>query len=978
MSRFSCPYLLPLLALFSLCGKEPVGPWVDTDTDTGPSDVAGFVAYEDGTPAADISVYLRPRDFLPSSDNAKSKRAAFALTMDSTSSDPSGHYLFSEVDSGLYVVEARDTTNKGAFVDSISVSGKDSILMAPTATLAAVGAIQGAIPAGVDPQNVQVQVYGLNRTVTPDSSGNYSIGSIPQGNYRVVISYNVDDTPKQEVVSAMVAPGDTTSPDTSSPDSTVPDTTNRKERLPAPENLNLTYDTLNGHVHLSWDAIKDSSLAGYRIARVMVGGIIADIGGGGKFLTATNFTDTLYFGKSDTSSQIYLYQVYGTDRAGAGGLMASTENLTVIPPSRVRTTIEWATTSTKISIYKPASFAINFHNPRRTIEQIEWSVVPPDSILRSTQPMASNGADGISFQPAEPGSLTLRVRLVDHVGDAWFDSLRAIALSNIPFIDAGPNQTVTVNDSFQVKATATSLNGSIVKYRFDFGDDGTYEDSAANSGSFITQAPALPNTYPVAVQAEDALGATAKDTMLLQVLLDQPAAYGGPDITLSVGDSFQITGQGFDSLGSIVMYRFDLQGNGIFTDSSSTNRVKTGIAPHTAGIYHLLFAVEDDDGNVAVDTVDLIVLQDMPIARAGRDTIVSINDSFTVHGSGTDGYGTLVYRLDVNTDGSLEDSSSNSGTFHAKAPSTPGVLPVALIVEDDDGNRVADTMEVTVLQCRPTAVITVDSIFNYDDTVSLQAGLSWDSLGGTIVSYQWDLDGPGPSSYSAPSTSPTRSFLQTDKDREIWLKITDDDGNFALDTVRIRTRPRPVTIDTIVMEGDSAGNRWATVSWTSSPDNDFKEYRLYHALLFGGDTSASFQTVSARQDTTRTISGLGKLKLYRFWITVFDTTGLESPTGDSVEDTTLAMNRLDRRKGCERYGGRIRLAQTSPWAIQEIFNAACSRTAAWKKPESVTRNLGYRPLARKDESNRALALHEYFANAISPRTDREKGGFQFA
>jgi hypothetical protein len=164
------------------------------------------------------------------------------------------------------------------------------------------------------------------------------------------------------------------------------------------------------------------------------------------------------------------------------------------------------------------------------------------------------------------------------------------------------------------------------------------------------------------------------------------------DTTVSIYDSVPlhpaITRLADDS---IVSMAWDIGNTGTFTPTAATDTLI--IAPNDSAEIPCVFRVTDRFGNVAVRTGLVTVVTDPPTANAGNDTTVNTNDSFSVHYSGTDGYGRIVkYRFDANNDGVFEDSSTISGDKRFKAPSTGGNFPIILQVEDDDGNRSDDTM----------------------------------------------------------------------------------------------------------------------------------------------------------------------------------------------------------------------------------------------------------------------------------------------
>lgn len=144
----------------------------------------GTLVKSDGAPAYGVQVYLRPSDYLSNAFAKLSARHDFR-TMAVTTTDSAGKFSFDSIAAGSYMLECLELEgNTGAQI-ALVMSSVDMIAEIPTDTLKLFGSIAGQIqlPESLDASRVRVLVYGLDRVITPDSSGAFVIGNLPEGKY---------------------------------------------------------------------------------------------------------------------------------------------------------------------------------------------------------------------------------------------------------------------------------------------------------------------------------------------------------------------------------------------------------------------------------------------------------------------------------------------------------------------------------------------------------------------------------------------------------------------------------------------------------------------------------------------------------------------------------------------------------------------------------------------------------------------------
>jgi len=174
--------------------------------------------------------------------------------------------------------------------------------------------------------------------------------------------------------------------------------------------------------------------------------------------------------------------------------------------------------------------------------------------------------------------------------------------------------------------------------------------------------------------------------------------------------------------------------------------------------------------------------------------------TFSAAGS-KDPDGTIArYEWDLDGNGSYETSTGSAATAsHAYA--TAGDRQIGLKVTDNKGATAKTTKTVTIQNSPPSASFTATpEAAPTGSTVSFDASASKDS-DGSIVKYEWDLDGNGTYETATGTTATTTTSYATAGARTVGLRVTDDNGATA-------TTTRTVT----------AQNRTPSASFTATPE----------------------------------------------------------------------------------------------------------------------------------------------------------------
>lgn len=193
-------------------------------------------------------------------------------------------------------------------------------------------------------------------------------------------------------------------------------------------------------------------------------------------------------------------------------------------------------------------------------------------------------------------------------------------------------------------------------------------------------------------------------------------------------------------------------------------------------------------GTVKTDSADLTVLNVAPVANAGVDQSVSLSDTVTLDGSGTDDNGdTLTYGWAQTGDPDVTLSSASAPAPTFTAPSTAGVLTFTLTVTDTGSLTDTDEVIITASAGTPGYASTpeADSTINVGSvkvSSSLTATLIISETGNATLNItDLALSGPNAADFSV---SPT-SFSIVDGGAPQTVSITCTPASYGLRTATL-------------------------------------------------------------------------------------------------------------------------------------------------------------------------------------------------
>jgi gliding motility-associated-like protein len=309
-------------------------------------------------------------------------------------------------------------------------------------------------------------------------------------------------------------------------------------------------------------------------------------------------------------------------------------------------------------------------------------------------------------------SIDYALEVTDVNGCLDTDTMRVVFGNFVP-TDAGADKAICVGDTLIIGGSPTSVIGSDYAW--------------SPSGSILDTTIANPLVFPTI--STDYIIYTSNDTCsgvdTMTVTVNQlPIVDAGLDVQICIGDSTQLTASGG------VTYNWN---NSILLTNAT---IANPIAFPTDTTAFIATAT-DANSCVNTDTVNVIV-NPLPIANAGLDTLICYGDSLQLIASGGDEY---VWTPDLNLD---DDSIANPWT------ATLTTETYFVKVTDSNGCVKNDSVTVTVAPL-PIVNAGVDTLVCVSDTVQLNA-FGADTYAWNTTVYLSDTSINNPFAYPLVST----------------------------------------------------------------------------------------------------------------------------------------------------------------------------------------------------------------------------------
>lgn len=323
-----------------------------------------------------------------------------------------------------------------------------------------------------------------------------------------------------------------------------------------------------------------------------------------------------------------------------------------------------------------------------------------------------------------------------------------------------------------------------------------------------------------------------------------------------------------DPDGEISQYRWDLNGDGQFTEATTTEPTLSWSFNDT-GTAVVGVEVVDGTGLNDTDSVRVSVLEpENATASINGPANATVGERVTFDANGSGGQGELDYQWE------LGDNTTATGQTVSTSYDAPGTYQVTLTVVDQTDQRDTATTTVNVTRdTAPTAALAAPESTFPGDLIRLDASNATDD--GEIVSYRWDLDGDGERDETTNSPIAETRFDETGN---YTVGVTVVDEREQTDTARraiqiAESRDRDPDAALAVPDQVSTDETMTLDASNSTVPRGAAEYRWD----LDGDGEADTVTQTARL-TTR----FGAAETRQVAVTVVDRRGYEATASAQV------------------------------------------------------------------------------------------------
>ncbi len=360
-------------------------------------------------------------------------------------------------------------------------------------------------------------------------------------------------------------------------------------------------------------------------------------------------------------------------------------------------------------------------------------------------------------------------------------------------------------------------------------------------------------------------GAVAPNAADLTDPNNPPIANAGDDQTVVSGVSVKLSGSNSsDPDGDALTYLWAFtetpaESTVVFTDSTATEPAFTAGSP---GMYVIRLTI--NDGKTSdVDTV-VITVSNTPIADAGINQVVTLNDEVTLNGTrSSDPNGDiLVYSW---TFVSFPDDSTAEliGPTTINPTFTADIADIyEIMLTVSDGNESSSDIVRITANTPPVADAGDDRNAALAAEVTLNGDGSTDP-DGNLLSYTWSFHTrPDDSTVEFIDETLVAPVFTPDKTGPFLIRLTVSDGHVShTDDVTITVYPPPVAD----AGDDKVVNLNQTVeldgTWSTDPDNNPLEYLWTFAPLPSGSSAVLINPTTATPSFTADITGEYIIKL---------------------------------------------------------------------------------------------------------------------
>ena len=352
--------------------------------------------------------------------------------------------------------------------------------------------------------------------------------------------------------------------------------------------------------------------------------------------------------------------------------------------------------------------------------------------------------------PPEACTWYCAIQVTDDDNNTARDTATFTVLLDPPTVEVLGNYTVTIKDTIRLDAIATDRYGEIALYEWGCGSAGTanigFTYSNPNSPSYSAVMPATAqDDYRCIIRVTDDDGNTARDTTFINIIQAPP--------TVIVANESAIVREGYNIVLNATAYDYpDYPGeivkrewscgapSDIVTHWKTVSQFDTvWKAPAAVATFYCIARVTDNDGNTAMDTMNVHFSTETPIINVKDEEIyISAGEQFELNASVNNVWQGISWFswecFDAQKDTSLESSvtrydyyANNSSFYDYREGSfTVDGRDIYCVVTAEESSTKAefrDTTYIHIIKVSPVGVITAaDTVYLWSGDESFDRG----------------------------------------------------------------------------------------------------------------------------------------------------------------------------------------------------------------------------------------------------------------
>ncbi|MBR2306343.1 MAG: hypothetical protein IKA48_03975 [Fibrobacter sp.] len=410
--------------------------------------------------------------------------------------------------------------------------------------------------------------------------------------------------------------------------------------------------------------------------------------------------------------------------------------------------------------------------------------------------------------PPEACTWYCAIQVTDDDGNKARDTATFTVLQDPPTVQVLGNYTVTIKDTIRLDAIANDRYGEIALYEWGCGSAGAssigFTYSSPNSPSFSAVMPATAqDNYRCIIRVTDDDGNTARDTTLINIIQAPP--------TVIVANESAIVREGYNIVLNATAYDYpDYPGEIVKREWSCgapaeiANRWKTVSqfdtvwkAPAAVATFYCIARATDNDGNTAMDTMNINFSTELPIINVKDEEIfITAGEQFELNASVNNvwqGISWFTWEcFDKATKKTLEskvtkyDYYANGSSFYDYREGSftidgKDIYCVVTAEESSTKAEFSDTTFINIIKVSPVGVITAA------DTVYLWSGDESFDKGEPYYFYTSEWGGQ----------NSTLGTIGNASMQDFWWNFSNVDGNYYQGN-------RDGSLDTSTLEFNSA------------------------------------------------------------------------------------------------------------------------------------------------------------------------------